>query len=125
MAGKRRILVVDDQATVRTIVKKTLEAAGYTVDTADNGLLALQAIDKDPPALVITDIMMPELDGLELVEGLRHRSETHALPIIFMTASDDPQHFARSLNIKAKQFMSKPFSREELLKRVQMIIGAP
>lgn len=124
MSRNKKILVVDDQATVRTIVSKTLEAAGYQIETADNGLDALMRIDRDPPALVITDIMMPELDGLEMVAGLRNRAETNGLPIIIMTASDDPEHFARSLNLKARQFMSKPFSREDLLKKVQSVLGS-
>lgn len=125
MANSPRILVVDDEETVRKLITMVLQSEGYAVDTASNGLEALKAIDTDPPALVIADIMMPELSGLELVEGLRHHPHTNALPIIFITASDDPKHFAQSVNLKARQFISKPFANDDLLAKVRRVVGPP
>jgi DNA-binding response OmpR family regulator len=125
MGTPRKILVVDDDEAIREFASKVLRTAGYQVDTAANGLQALMSIDRAPPALVITDIMMPELDGLEFVEGLRHRAETLQLPVIFITASENPKHFAASVKLKARQYMQKPFTTAALLERVKRVLGEP
>jgi CheY-like chemotaxis protein len=122
--AKGNILVVDDDDHIRELVQRILEKAGYDVRCAVNGLEALMQIDERRPDLVISDIMMPELDGLGLATGLRHHPETQNLPIIFITASDNPQHFTDSIKLKAKHFVNKPFSNDKLLAKVEQILGS-
>ena len=118
-----RILVVEDEESVRLLLQRVLEKAGYAVATAGNGLDALQSIDLAPPDLVICDINMPELDGLRMVEGLRNHPETQALPVIFLTASDSPGDLVKSIGLKARHYLSKPFVNEKLVEKVRGILG--
>lgn len=122
---RNSILVVDDDDTIRLLITTVLEDAGYEVVTARNGLEALKAVDGNPFALVITDIMMPEVDGLQMAEGLRFNEKTRSMPIIFITASDDARHFTASVRVKARHFINKPFSNAKLLEKVKAVIGPP
>ena len=123
MADAATVLVVDDEDAIRRLVSTVLTKAGYKVTQAADGLQALKAIDDAPPDLVISDINMPELDGLTMVEGLRNRAETSQMPIIFITASEDRSLFANSLNLKARSFLTKPFSNDKLVEKVKQILG--
>jgi len=118
------ILVVEDDDSMRLLLSRILERAGYEVHGVDNGLAALKAVDAGHFHLVISDIMMPEVDGLTLVEGLRHHATTRNMPIIFVSASEDPVHFAESVSLKARHFISKPFNSDKLLKKVASVVGA-
>ena len=123
MAEAAKVLVVDDEDAIRRLVSTVLTRAGYKVTQAADGLQALKAIDDERPDLVISDINMPELDGLTMVEGLRNRKETSQMPIIFITASEDRSLFANSLNLKARSFLTKPFSNDKLVEKVKAILG--
>jgi CheY-like chemotaxis protein len=123
-AAKRDILVVDDDDHIRLLVTKVLQSAGYQVREATNGLEALKMIDAAMPDLVISDIMMPELDGLGLATGLRHHPATATLPIIFITASDNPSHFTESIRLKARHFVNKPFTNDKLLAKVAQVLDS-
>jgi CheY-like chemotaxis protein len=118
------ILVVEDEESLRLLLQRVLEQAGFAVATADNGLTALQSIDLVPPDLVICDINMPELDGLQMVEGLRSHPETQSLPVIFLTASESPGDLVKSVGLKARHYLSKPFSNDKLVEKVRGILGA-
>jgi CheY-like chemotaxis protein len=81
-----KILVVDDEEQIRKLVATFLEVRGYTVRTARNGAEALKLISQDPPDLVVTDVAMPDVDGLELTQQLRANHSTARLPIILLSA---------------------------------------
>ncbi len=123
MSSAAHILVVDDDDSIRLLVRRVLEKAGHRVAEAGTGLDALKLIDADSFDLVISDINMPELDGLSLVEGLRFNERTRAVPVIFITASEDPALFAKSVGLKARHFLNKPFSTEKLVEKVTQALG--
>lgn len=121
---KGRVVVVDDEEATRTLIARVLQHEGYEVVAVDNGLEALKVVDQTQPDLVVSDVMMPELTGLEFARGLRHHEATRTVPIIFVTASDNPRHLAESIQLKAKHYLSKPFTNEKLLKTVAAAIRA-
>lgn len=120
------ILVIDDQAEMRTALQLVLSAAGYQVTLATNGKEALQALLKGKVDLVITDVVMPEKDGIEVAMELR---KTHpGLPVVVMTGggklkADVYLRMARSLG--AKGILQKPFSNEQLLLTVALALTPP
>ena len=122
MSAGANILVVDDDKSIRLVVSRLLLSEGHTVRTANNGLEALTSIDIDPPDLAIVDIGLPELNGLDLVKGLRNHPETHDLPVIFLTASDNLRDFTTSTKLKARYFITKPFSNDNLVEKVTIAL---
>jgi two-component system OmpR family response regulator len=109
----RRILIVDDEPSVRDVIATVLLDAGYTVQTAADGQIALEIIDGAPPDLIITDVMMPHLDGWALVDHARERNST--LPIILMSAGDWIRARGTMPLPDHAVFLAKPFTIEELL----------
>ncbi|GAB4536810.1 MAG: hypothetical protein Fur0018_27500 [Anaerolineales bacterium] len=110
------ILVVEDVANIREFLAVTLRFKGYPVITAANGNEALEHIQNETPALVITDILMPKMDGYALVYHLRTNPQTSKIPIIFLSATyvtPEDKEFAMSLG--AARFLEKPVDTEELL----------
>ena len=113
------ILVVDDEPTVLDVVCRYLEREGYTVSTADTGRKALEAIERDPPDLVVLDLMLPELSG-ELV--CRRVRESSTVPIIMLTARDREPDRLLGLELGADDYIVKPFSPRELVARVKAVL---
>lgn len=110
------LLLVEDDPDILRLLDTTLKFKGYRVVTTRNGREGLDAIQKELPAIVITDIMMPKLDGFGLVHRLRINPETRAIPVIFITAtfvSDQDREFA--LNIGVTRFIQKPVDFEKFL----------
>lgn len=109
------ILVVDDDVAVRSLMETLLEEEGYTVRLAKNGREALEAIHQQRPALVLLDLMMPEMDGWQFLETLQEENGTAviSLPIVLLSASREVAVTARKYNVKA--FLTKPFELEKLL----------
>lgn len=118
MAGER-ILVVDDEANILDLTKLYLEQEGYVVQTAGDGARALELIKESPPALLVLDIMLPELDGFEVCRKVRASSD---LPIIMLTARDDDIDKIVGLELGADDYMTKPFNPRELVARVKAIL---
>ena len=117
------ILVVDDIPNVLELLEVTLRFKGYPVVTATNGQEALASVAHERPALVITDILMPKMDGYALAHRLRRDPQTRAIPIIFLSATyitPDDKKFALSLG--AARFMEKPIDTEEFLLTVAEIL---
>lgn len=114
-----RILVVDDNADLRSYVVDLLSRDFTHVDSASDGVQALQRIAEQLPDLVLSDVMMPNLDGLGLVRALRQQDETRAIPLILLSAraGDDPT--VDGLSVGADDYLVKPFSARELLARVR------
>jgi len=117
------ILVVEDVQAVRELLRVTLEFKGYTVETAADGEEALQQIAARCPDLLVTDILMPRLDGFALAQRLRRDPATRALPIVFVSAtyvSPEDKEFALSLG--AVRFLEKPIDAEEFLLTVAEVL---
>jgi DNA-binding response OmpR family regulator len=114
----RRILVVEDEPTLRETLAEALEAEGYRVRTAGDGRAALSAFRADPPDLVLLDIMLPELSGIEVCRVLRAES---TVPIVMLTARDSEVDKVVGLELGADDYVTKPFSIRELSARLRAI----
>ena len=111
-----RILIVEDEAQLRRALGINLRARGYDVDTVDDGTTALVAAGRQPPDLVILDLGLPDLDGVEVVHGLRGWS---AVPIIVLSARDAQVDKVAALDAGADDYVTKPFGMDELLARIR------
>lgn len=112
------VLVADDDAWILRMVATVLEKRGYTVIIANDGEEALQKALVTPPDLLITDVMMPRMDGWALVKALRARPELTALPVIFLTALSSDEDRIRGFRLGADDYVPKPFRFEELDLRI-------
>ena len=120
------ILVVEDVPNILELLDVTLRFKGYPVKTARNGEEALDVVPEHPPALVITDIMMPKMDGYTLAFNLRRNPDTSHIPIIFLSATyvtPEDKDFAMSLG--AVRFMEKPVDTEDFLLTVAEVLTNP
>lgn len=118
----RKILVVDDEAILVETIAYNLEQAGYKVVTAADGKSALEAARTEAPDLIILDIMLPEMDGLEVCRQLRRESSTATTPIVMLTAKGDEIDKVVGLEVGADDYVTKPFGRRELLARVRALL---
>ena len=114
--GKRNILVVDDEAQITRVLKTTLSAQGYAIRTASDGEQALREMKGWPPDLVITDLRMPNMGGLELCRAIRAESR---IPIIVLSVKGEESIKVEALDAGADDYVTKPFGVEELLARVR------
>jgi two-component system OmpR family response regulator len=119
-----KILVVDDDPRLRDLLALTLTRAGYAVITAANGALALTHAFRETPDLIVLDVGLPEMDGLEVCRHIRARSQ---VPILFLSARSDEVDRILGLELGADDYVTKPFSPRELLARIRAILkrGAP
>ena len=109
------ILIVDDEAMARTLLRLMLVRGGFQVREAEDGSDALQKIGVEPPDLVLLDVMMPGLDGFEVCAALRGAEKTAALPIIMLSAKTDPASINKGLQVGATSYLTKPLPPDELL----------
>jgi len=119
VAEQPRILVVDDDPHLREVVGFALSQAGFAVDEAADGHAALDSFRCRPPALLVLDVMMPELDGLEVCREVRRDSR---VPIIFLSSRDDEVDRILGLELGGDDYVSKPFSPRELVARVKAVL---
>jgi DNA-binding response OmpR family regulator len=119
MNVRPRILVVDDEADIRLLLRELLERAGFTVDEAADGRTALRHLFANAPALVILDVTMPEMDGYQTLERVRDLSD---VPVLMLTARNQELEKVRGLSAGADDYVAKPFGRQELLARVQALL---
>ena len=117
------ILVVDDQAANVRVVSTLLGRVGYTVVPAHSGSEALVAVAGHTPDLILLDMMMPGMDGFELLAALREIPSLHKVPVVFLTAAQDRDLLLRAFDAGAVDYITKPFMPEELLARVEAHIG--
>lgn len=119
MNKSANILVVDDQPINIKLLQHKLEREGYEVTTAYNGIECLEAVARKKPDLILLDIMMPEMDGIETCQKLKESEETEVIPIIFITAKSSKQGKLEGLKVGAVDYITKPIDLEETLARVQ------
>ena len=118
-ALKSRILVVDDISKNLQLVGTTLRNEGYHVMPATSGIQALERAQAQPPDLILLDLMMPEMDGLEACRRLKANPALKAIPVIFLTASNEMEHLVNGFEVGAVDYITKPFNTPELLARVR------
>ena len=111
-----RILIVDDEKQITRVLRTSLQSHGYEVVVAEDGLEALRLFEQNPPDLVVTDLYMPNMDGVELTRAIRERGDT---PIIVLSVREQDAHKVLALDSGADDYMTKPFSTPELLARVR------
>ncbi|MDP9172302.1 MAG: response regulator [Planctomycetota bacterium] len=118
------VMVVDDTAVIREAVAKLLRREGFQTICAANGKEALHALTRSEPDLVLLDIMMPEMDGMECLEQLRSDPKWKSTPVIMMTALSDDENQRRATQLGASDYMVKAkFTVEQMLDRIRRLIG--
>jgi DNA-binding response OmpR family regulator len=113
------VLVVEDEASIASFVALYLKNAGYDVGTVANGAEALAAVERDQPALIVLDLMLPDIDGIEICRRVRQKSD---VPILMLTARDEDVDKIIGLEVGADDYMTKPFNPRELVARVKSIL---
>ena len=117
--NRRRVLVVDDDLSITKLVRANLQAEDYETLTAMDGVEAMETIERELPDLVILDVMMPKMDGLEVCRLLREWSQ---IPVIMLSARSDEEDKVRCLGAGADDYITKPFGVGELLARVEAVL---
>jgi DNA-binding response OmpR family regulator len=117
--GQQTILVVEDEASIASFVALYLKNAGYTVRTATNGGEALAQVQAQLPDMIVLDLMLPDIDGIEVCKRIRQRSD---VPILMLTARDEDVDKIIGLEVGADDYMTKPFNPRELVARVKSIL---
>ncbi|MGE5262461.1 MAG: response regulator [Acidobacteriota bacterium] len=118
------VLIVEDDATTRTLLRRMLEAEGWSVNEAENGRIGLERVAQDVPALILLDLMMPEMDGFEFVAELRKNPAWRSVPVVVVTAKDLTQQDRQRLSGYVDQLLQKgAYSRDELVNDIRRLIN--
>jgi two-component system phosphate regulon response regulator PhoB len=125
MSAKTKILVVDDEPDMLELLETNLTAAGYEVVIAADGREALEKARKAQPQLIVLDVMLPEMDGMEVCKSLRGNPATEAIPILMLTARAGEIDRVLGLELGADDYVTKPFSLRELILRVRKLLERP
>jgi two-component system OmpR family response regulator len=118
--AEARLLVVDDEPNIRELLSASLRFAGFDVETAADGHQALRLVGSFLPDLVVLDVMMPGIDGFEVVRRMRENRQ--AMPVLFLTAKDATEDKIGGLTIGADDYITKPFSLEEVIARIRAVL---
>lgn len=121
MNNKTKILLVEDEATLAVIVRDTLKLQGFEVITADNGEQGLQMFFRERPDVVVADVMMPNMDGFEMVRRIRNKDVS--TPVLFLTALSETEDVVRGFEAGANDYLRKPFGMLELIVRIKALAG--
>ena len=113
------IMIVDDDANIRAVLKYRFEREKYTVRLASNGLEALEEIGNHLPDVIILDLMMPQMDGLQLLSHLKNNPQSQCVPVIVLTAMGQIPYYERTRELGAAAFVVKPFSPRHLVQEVR------
>ncbi|HAH63170.1 MAG TPA: DNA-binding response regulator [Treponema sp.] len=117
-----KILIVDDEAPIRELVRYNLEKEGYGTVSAENGTEALRLARSENPSLVILDLMLPDMGGLDVCRVLKNDTKTMAVPIIIVTAKTEDADIVAGLELGADDYVAKPFSPREVAARIRNIL---
>ena len=119
--ASKKILIVEDEPDILQLVKLYLEKEGFRTVSAKTGTEALQQVKQEKPDLVVLDLMLPEIDGLEVCKRLRSAPETAMLPIIMLTAKAEESDTIVGLELGADDYVTKPFSHKTLVARIKAL----
>ncbi|MDH5559500.1 MAG: response regulator [Deltaproteobacteria bacterium] len=119
----RKVLIVDDEKKIRDLVAFRLEFKGYQVQNASNGTEAIQSVEKDPPELIVLDIMMPDITGYEVCKRLKSDEKTKKIKIILLTAKGRKQDEEEGFSVGADAYMTKPFRANILLDKIEELLN--
>jgi len=122
---RKKVLVVDDDRSLTELLQMVLEDAGYAVALAENGREAIVSAAKDPPDLVVLDVVMPEMDGWETSDHLLSHERTAKIPIIFLSARVAAEDQLRGWYRGCFDYLTKPFDIQELLEKVSQALAEP
>src|SRR5258708_3638828 len=122
---KGLILCVEDDDITRELISSLLQRQGYETVSARNGKEALAWLEEATPDLIISDINMPEVNGIELLARVRDNKETHSIPVMMLTSSDTGEELTTVLDLGADDYLLKPFDMKELIARVEAKIERP
>lgn len=114
-----RILVVDDDAHTLEILRRWLNREGYATVSADSGPETLKVLEREAVDVIILDVMMPGMDGLQVCERLHANEAWRSIPVILLTAKDDMETRARGMALGVSEYLTKPVNKQELFTRVQ------
>lgn len=119
----QRILVVDDNPDAIAIVSSALTARGFEVTTAERGEAALESVERTPPDVILLDIMMPDMSGIEVLEKLKSTPSTAGIPVILVTAKTQDDDVISGYAVGAEYYITKPFTTRQLLYGVNLVLG--
>lgn len=119
----KRVLLVDDSQTVIQFEKMLLRDMGFEITAAKNGRLALQEIAARRPDLVLLDMVMPDMDGMETLRHLKGNPETKTIPVVVVTTKGDPELVAQALEAGCDEYVTKPIDKAELLAKLKRLLS--
>lgn len=117
----KRVLVVDDDPVVRLLVNEFLSAQGYEVQTVESGSECLNQVTEKKPDFVVLDLLMPEMNGIEVLKKLRSNPNTSEVPIVMMSSDFDSEAIANSYNVSADGYVQKPFGMRDILSALKEV----
>ena len=122
----KRILVVDDDPLIRGLVKAIVEEQGYTAVLADDGKVGVQILDNEPRpvdfCLIILDVMMPGMNGLDVLTRLKLHDHTLSIPVLMLTGEDKAEDIMAGYSVGADYYITKPFTRQQLLYGIDLVL---
>jgi DNA-binding response OmpR family regulator len=118
-ASRGRILIVDDDPNTLEILRRWLAREGYATTSADNGRACLDTLAKEPVDVIVLDVMMPGMDGLQVCEKLRENPSWRSIPVMLLTAKDDIETRSRGMLLGVSEYLTKPVNKLELFARLQ------
>jgi DNA-binding response OmpR family regulator len=123
--AKRSILIVDDEEDVLTLLQLVFETNGFSARTASSGKAALSSAYHDPPDAIVLDVMMPEMDGWQVLRALKGDERTRVIPVVMLSARAERRDKMIGLQEGAEGYIAKPFSTAEVLREVQSLLKRP
>lgn len=120
---KKHILVVDDEIGALTLIGIMLERGGFSVLKAKDAKTALAVLDQNTPDLIILDVMMPGMNGIELCKVIRERNDTGEIPVLILSARGDAESIMRGIEAGANDYLPKPILHHDLVAKVRLMLG--
>ena len=122
MSNEHHILCIEDEVDIQEIIAYNLQKAGYSVSVAEDGLKGLELAKAKLPDLILLDVMLPNLNGMQVCERLKADAKTQSIPIIMLSAKSEESDIIGGLSLGADDYMTKPFSQAELLARIKVAL---
>lgn len=123
MSRNKTILVVDDNQDIVNIVTITLEGHGYEVISASSGSDLLRCLENQKPDLILLDIMLPDMNGLEILKRLKDNADTSSIPVVMLTIMEQYEDIARAYELGCEYYIAKPFTASQLLNAIGSLLG--